>query len=99
VLPRPGELAAVRAQSLCDRLHQHHVLRLEQLRRRVDVRADALALLDPARVLTRGYSVVRDLEGRIVRTASALSPGAKVALEFGEGGADAIIERVRRSER
>jgi exodeoxyribonuclease VII large subunit len=65
------------------------------LRRHAETSAEALALLDPARVLARGYSIVRSADGRTVRAASALATGERVSLEFGRGSAEALIERLR----
>jgi exodeoxyribonuclease VII large subunit len=98
-LPQATDLPARRAQTLRERLQQAWSAQNETLRRRLDGRAEALALLDPGRVLARGYSVVRDAQGRLVRSATTLSTGARVALEFGEGSADAIIERLREKQR
>jgi exodeoxyribonuclease VII large subunit len=65
------------------------------LRRHAEAFAEALALLDPTRVLARGYSIVRNTEGRTVKAASELTVGARVVLEFGRGSAEAQIERLR----
>jgi exodeoxyribonuclease VII large subunit len=76
------------------RLQQSMATRLAALKAIIESRHNALALLDPARVLARGFSLVRSADGRVVRDASALTPGVRVALEFGRGNADAIVERV-----
>jgi len=54
-----------------------------------------LSHLDPAAVLERGYSVVRDVSGRIVRRSASLTPGDLVDITFAEGAADARVERSR----
>ena len=54
-----------------------------------------LAHLDPAAVLERGYSLVRDGSGRIVRRSTSLAPGDLLDITFAEGGADARVERSR----
>ena len=48
----------------------------------------------PQAVLERGYAVVRDSRGAVVRDAAALTAGAPVRLEFARGSADAEIRRV-----
>jgi exodeoxyribonuclease VII large subunit len=48
----------------------------------------------PQAVLERGYAVVRDRRGTVVRDAAALTVGAAVSLEFARGSADAEIRRV-----
>jgi exodeoxyribonuclease VII large subunit len=83
-----------RAQSALTRLHRSMSGRLAELKANAEGRRNALALLDPTRVLARGFSVVRGADGRIVRSASQLAPGVRVALEFERGNAEAIVERV-----
>ena len=54
-----------------------------------------LSHLDPAAVLERGYSVVRDGSGRIVLRGANLAAGDLLDITFAEGGADARVERSR----
>ena len=54
-----------------------------------------LAHLDPRQVLQRGYSVVRDSSGAILRSASTLSTGDSVDITFSQGGAESRIVRTR----
>jgi exodeoxyribonuclease VII large subunit len=54
-----------------------------------------LSLLDPAAVLGRGYSLVRDSSGRIVRRSTILAPGDLLDITFAEGGAAVRVERSR----
>ena len=54
-----------------------------------------LAHLDPRAVLQRGYAIVRDGEGRIVRRSAGLARGDPLDLTFAEGGANARVERTR----
>ncbi|HMH19621.1 MAG TPA: exodeoxyribonuclease VII large subunit [Burkholderiales bacterium] len=54
-----------------------------------------LSHLDPAAVLERGYSVVRDRSGRIVRRSTSVAPGDPLEVTFSEGGADVRVERSR----
>src|SRR5258706_156940 len=51
--------------------------------------------LDPAAVLRRGYSVVRDRSGRIVLRSASLAAGDLLDITFAEGAADARVERSR----
>jgi exodeoxyribonuclease VII large subunit len=51
--------------------------------------------LDPAAVLERGYSVVRDGSGRIVLRGASLAAGELLDITFSEGGAHARVERSR----
>ena len=55
--------------------------------------AQALAHLDPQRVLERGYAIVAAADGAIVVDAAQVAPGDAVALRFARGAADASITR------
>jgi exodeoxyribonuclease VII large subunit len=54
-----------------------------------------LAHLDPRAVLERGYAIVRDGEGRIVRRSAGLARGDLLDVTFAEGGANARVEQTR----
>jgi exodeoxyribonuclease VII large subunit len=56
----------------------------------------SLAHLDPRQVLARGYSIVRDTEGRIVRDGRELQPNDAIDVSFHAGCAKARIVSVRR---
>lgn len=64
----------------------------EQRRERLSRAAAMLEALSPIRVLARGYAMVHDGEGKIVRRADGLSEGARVRLEFADGGALCRVE-------
>jgi exodeoxyribonuclease VII large subunit len=54
-----------------------------------------LAHLDPLAVLQRGYSVVRDRKGAVLRGARTLATGDVVDITFSQGGAESRITRTR----
>ena len=53
-----------------------------------------LEALSPQRVLERGYAVVRDAEGRVVRAASDVTVEARVDLQLASGSLAARVEEV-----
>lgn len=57
--------------------------------------AAGLSHLDPREVMARGYSIVRDAEGRIVRDSRALEPNHAVTVSFHSGEVEARITSVR----
>ena len=61
-------------------LHAQQATRVENL-------AQHLTLLDPTRVLARGYSMVQDADGRVVSDASRLAVGAELRITFANGWA------------
>jgi exodeoxyribonuclease VII large subunit len=54
-----------------------------------------LASLSYQSVLQRGFALVRDADGRTVRAAAGVQPGARLELEFGDGRVEAEAQRVR----
>ncbi len=54
--------------------------------------AQLLAALSHHGVLARGFALVRDLDGRPLRTAAAVSPGLRVDIEFSDGRVRALTE-------
>ncbi|MFN0162298.1 MAG: exodeoxyribonuclease VII large subunit [Burkholderiales bacterium] len=63
-----------------------------QRARRLAGLSDALGHLDPQRVLLRGYSLVRDTQGRLVRDAAELAAGDRLAVDFAKGHARVRVE-------
>jgi exodeoxyribonuclease VII large subunit len=64
-------------------------------RQRLDALFTGLRQLNPDAVLTRGYSIVRNAEGHIMRSAAGLKPGDPLAVQLGEGGVDVTVDRAR----
>lgn len=69
--------------------------RLETLDGRTAHAAAALELVSPQAVLARGYAIVADAEGAIVRDADRLAPGDPVSVQLARGGFDARVEARR----
>jgi exodeoxyribonuclease VII large subunit len=61
---------------------------------RLDGLAASLDHLSPQAVLQRGYSLVRKVDGSIVRNSAQLAAGDRLQLTFGEGEADAQVTRL-----
>jgi exodeoxyribonuclease VII large subunit len=85
----PLDVLALRAGQLGERVAAASQRQLAERAARVD----ALAHLDPRAVLERGYSIVRDATGRIVRRSREVASGDRVDITFAEGGATARVER------
>jgi exodeoxyribonuclease VII large subunit len=81
--------AAVRVQHGADRRLDHAKAWLER-------EATRTRLLDPVRVLQRGFVLVRDAEGRVVPTAARLRPTQALRLQFRDGHADAHLDAIER---
>ena len=59
---------------------------------RMDNAAQHLILLDPKRVLTRGYSIVQDASGNVVSNAGQLTAGEEIGITFARGWARAGVK-------
>ncbi|HUN93117.1 MAG TPA: exodeoxyribonuclease VII large subunit [Burkholderiaceae bacterium] len=99
-----AKLALTRARPATARLSQDVVAGRERLRAavaravpalslRVDLLSRALAQLDVDRVLGRGYSIVRDGEGRIVTRAIDVAAGESLSIRFAQGHAAVKVEQ------
>ena len=97
---RPAHRVAMeqeRLSRLRERLSAAMADRLAREASRLDGRRKELSLLSPYGVLSRGYAIVLR-EGRAVESAKALRAGERVTLRFGDGSADARIERAAGGE-
>lgn len=61
---------------------------------RVENIAQHLILLDPAKVLARGYSLVQDADGRVVSDAGQLATGEELRISFTRGWARVEVKEL-----
>jgi exodeoxyribonuclease VII large subunit len=88
VLNRREEMAHLRS-NLSGQMGQQ----LKQRAQRLDRLAERLHLLDPANVLSRGYSITRDsVSGKVIRSAASVKPGQKVTTCLQEGEFESTVE-------
>lgn len=96
VLRRPMEMVHQRAQALDEwsaRAERAIRQRLARQRLLVDRCAGQLASLSPLAVLERGYSLT-ECNGRLVRDAATLHPGAELQTRFAHGQATSRVDRI-----
>jgi exodeoxyribonuclease VII large subunit len=93
-LPALAPLEA-RVAGLAQRMRAAALHGSAQRTARLESLVQNLAHLDPRAVLERGYAIVRDGEGRIVRRSAGLARGDPLDLTFAEGGANARVEQTR----
>jgi exodeoxyribonuclease VII large subunit len=86
-----------RLDQLADRLPRPVTTRLARDRAAIDGAAGTLAALGPWATLERGYAIVRDPSGGIVRDASTLAPSDQLDIRLARGAVDARVEAVRDS--
>ncbi|WP_207064345.1 exodeoxyribonuclease VII large subunit [Niveibacterium umoris] len=65
---------------------------LLQGRQRLDSLGAQLGQLDPTAVLARGYAIVRNQRGQVVRLGSTLSPGERIKIETNDTHISAQVE-------
>jgi len=92
-LPDPTRLSA-RVDDLARRVRQCQAYQLARLQQRLASHAAHLRALGPEQTLARGYAIVRDEQGGIVRQARSLQAGARLDLSFAEGAAQASVTAV-----
>ena len=85
------ERAARRLDALAHRLDAAGHLALDERRANLARFAAALVHLNPQAVLERGYSLVTDEHGVIVRDSRTLEPNARIAVCFRHGRAEATV--------
>jgi exodeoxyribonuclease VII large subunit len=91
------EVDGSRLRHLDDRLPFILAGRLARARTDLGRSAAGLAALSPFATLERGYAIVRDALGAIVRDAAAHAPGEALDIRLAQGSLDARVERVRDS--
>ncbi len=64
--------------------------RLDRLRGQLTQADRLLATLSHKAVLARGFALVTDADGAVIKLAAEVAPGAALSLEFADGTADAI---------
>ena len=82
-----------RAASRLELLHPRG--RLARCREQLEGGRRQMEALSPTRVLERGYAVVRDERGAVVRSASGLALGARLQLQLARGEVDTRVEETR----
>jgi exodeoxyribonuclease VII large subunit len=83
-----------RQQELRLRLRHGHARLLEQQAARIVEMHASLAHLNPRAVLQRGYSIVEQGGGRIVRSARQIAAGEALRVTFAQGAAQTRVEHI-----
>ncbi len=91
-LPRPASYL-VTAQLLQNRMQRAMHARLEISQTAIKHDEEQLQHLNPMAVLERGYSVVRNEAGVVIRGADQTMTGEKLHLQFASGSADVQIRK------
>ncbi|MGI0486818.1 exodeoxyribonuclease VII large subunit [Pantanalinema rosaneae CENA516] len=76
------------------RLVQSTLRQFQQAKQHCDLLKQKLATLDPQAVLKRGYAVVRETNGTIVRSASEAIPGQELQIQLSQGQLNVKVTEV-----
>lgn len=89
---RPGtDTLGRRLDPLASRLHSAWQHQTNTATGKLARLADSLQHLDPQRVLGRGYALVRDMNGSIVRDAGIIEPSQPISVYLAHGRLDASV--------
>ncbi len=80
---------------LAERLHEAQLRSMVGQRQRVDTLAARLTALGPEQTLARGYAIVRDAQGGVIRQAAPLQPGQPLRLDLADGAAQVSVQKTR----
>lgn len=80
---------------LCTRLSLAQNRRLHLCRQRFTALTEKLDAMSPLKVLTRGYAMVQDPQGQVVRSITQVQPGANIRLRLNDGKIDACVTGVQ----
>jgi exodeoxyribonuclease VII large subunit len=84
-----------RTQRLADRARRALATAMQRQQARIAHSGQLLSALSYRSVLTRGFALVRDEQGRAVRAAASVGPGARLNLEFADGSVAATADTDR----
>lgn len=90
--PDTGSLAQ-RLEQIQARLQLRQQQKLQRWQERLDELGSHLEHLNPDAVLRRGYAVVRDAQGRIVRQATTQAEGEALDIRLAEGELRVIVTK------
>jgi exodeoxyribonuclease VII large subunit len=80
-----------RIDGLADRLDRATERNLDRLRGRLAVSRASLTAVNPLATLARGFAVVRDANGNLIRSVYDARPGASIKVQVSDGAFDARI--------
>ena len=79
-----------------DRLLSAQQKKLDALKRNFAASAAALDAMSPLKVLGRGYALVNDAEGRLLKNTEAVSKGDSINIRMSDGVLDCVVNDIRK---
>ncbi|MEN6412554.1 MAG: exodeoxyribonuclease VII large subunit [Veillonellales bacterium] len=102
VMTHPADLLTAKQQLLDNsrqRLEQALQYKIRDAKHIFTIAAEKLAILSPLAVLSRGYSVLRNQDGRIIRTYNDINIGQKLEVVLYKGAITVEVLQKREEER
>ncbi len=90
---------AQRAHTTAQKLDASFMQRFAQLKEQARLAETRLELLSPMATLARGYAIVQDAQGQLLRDASAVKAGDDVHVRVAQGAFQARVQKPRRTTR
>ncbi len=94
ILPDPGRFVAEKTQKF-DGLLMRMDISIQNLLKEKQQKMEMLARLLQSyhykQILARGFALLRDENGRVIKSASLLLPGKNISIELADGNKDAVI--------
>jgi exodeoxyribonuclease VII large subunit len=84
-----------RVAALSDRTRRALMGLLRYSNARTERAGQLLSAFSYRHVLARGFALVRDVEGRPLRSVGAVAPGHRIDIEFSDGRVGAIAEKIK----
>ncbi|MCG5493121.1 MULTISPECIES: exodeoxyribonuclease VII large subunit [Ectothiorhodospira] len=84
-----------RCAQLSQRLHRAMDLRLERLNTRLTGNARTLHTVSPLATLARGYSILTDESGQVIRSSTQVQPNQRLQARLSEGEIQCRVEETR----
>lgn len=84
-----------RLQHLAERLVLSVNKSIQAQHLKIEVLSEKLALLNPQQILNRGYAIMQDRDGQIVRSPAKIPVKERVLVRLAEGSAEIIVDSVQ----
>ena len=81
------------------RLQQQIVFYMKSQQTALETQRNRLAALDPARVLKRGYALVRAQDGSFIKSVEQVKLGQDITVQVSDGSIEAAVEKVKKSKK
>ena len=83
-----------RISAFTGRLRMAFAAKLAEMEQRVLALGERIRAADPRGVLARGYTLVTDAQGVVVKSARQLQEGRRLRVLFADGAVDAIVDNI-----